>query len=531
MLATAPLFAAAPKGGAKIESIKAKVDVKSGSGNWKSAKQNTQLKNSDSIRTGSKSIARVKLADGSKILLLQNSQAEMENLSSVQRAIKLVRGRIRAVVRRVREGAAFQIKTPIGVASARGTEFDIEFVEDGGEMSVNVFSGQVGVAKLDELDNEILVNPGQSLKFGADGDIGDPIRSGAVPMERQEVVAEVVDSKVKDSVVAMAAEELRNADYQTAKSLIDVDGRRVRVEEYITRPAANQFKLVSLNERSTRFDYFTYTGTFNTALPDDLSVALEDVDGKLGSAAPTYYLTAYEMYMSNTRDSISDEGTGGHLVQIDVSGTGSSMQYTLTHDDGLGNITSSVVDAATLQLDGSYKVYNPIKDAYQLVSAANLDEALKVSVLDGDNYRNLTSADTYWKTRFNNTEFKINDVLKTSYAPKTGVTNILSIDADTNFTNAPVVTISEYPSGSGTLHNRLSLYYSDGSKLVYDNYIIDDDGNVATSEDFDGISSSADYQNALLNFNYQQKVKSTEMRDEINLVIDPRIGTMSGLIK
>jgi hypothetical protein len=50
-----------------------------------------------------------------------------------------------------------------------------------------------------------------------------------------------------------------------------------------------------LNERDSRFDYFTYTGTFNTTLPEDLSVALGEVNGKLGTDAPTYYLTDYEM--------------------------------------------------------------------------------------------------------------------------------------------------------------------------------------------------------------------------------------------
>ena len=132
---------------------------------------------------------------------------------------------------------------------------------------MDVLSGQVGVSRLGDLGSEVIVNPGESLKFGAEGELGDPIRTGAIPMDKQEVNAEVIDARVKDSVIAMAAEEMRNADYQTAKSLIDVDGRRVRVEQYIMRPAENKCKLVSLNESDTRYDYFTYTCTYNTALP------------------------------------------------------------------------------------------------------------------------------------------------------------------------------------------------------------------------------------------------------------------------
>jgi hypothetical protein len=64
------------------------------------------------------------------------------------------------------------------------------------------------------------------------------------------------------------------------------------------------------------------------------------------------------------------------------------------------------------------------------------------------------------------------------YAKKTSVTNTLAIDVDSDFSNAPITTLSEYPSGVDNLHNRLSLYYSDGSKTTYDNYIIDDEGNI-----------------------------------------------------
>ena len=41
--------------------------------------------------------------------------------------------------------------------------------------------------------------------------------------------------------------------------------------------------------------------------------------------------------------------------------------------------------------------------------------------------------------------------------------NILALDLDATFTNAAITTISESPSGSSSLHNKLSLFYSDGS--------------------------------------------------------------------
>jgi hypothetical protein len=319
---------------------------------------------------------------------------------------------------------------------------------------------------LGDLASEIILNEGQKIRFGIEGALSDPIRSGALPVNRDEVRNEVQIARAKNSIVAMAAEESRDADYQTGKSLIDVNGQRVRVEEYIMRPRADQFKLVVLNERPTRFDYFTYKGTLNTNLPDDLSIALKQIGGKLGSTAPDYYLTEYATEASNTIDSITDSASGGHLVKIDFDGT----NYTLT--DTADATHTRTIAAAELQSDGSYKIYNPVRDSFSLVTAANKDEALKISVLDtvSGSYKNLASGDIYWKSRFNTYSSFINQTAKTSYAKKNSVTNTLAIDLDANFTNSAITTISEFPSGTANLHNRLSLYYSDGSKTTYNNY-------------------------------------------------------------
>lgn len=508
---------------ARLESIRKQVEIQSaGTDSWTKAGEKTNLKTADRLRTGRGSVARIKLQDGTKVLILQNSQAEIENLSSTERTIKLLKGRVRAIVARLKGADHFAIKTPIGVASVRGTEFEVGFDEDSKNMDVKVRDGEVGVSRLGDLANEVILDPGDGITFGAEGDIGLPTQTGMLPPE-QAIQTEAFDSKVKDSFVAQAAEELRNSDYQTGKSLIDVNGKRVRVEEYIVRPTAKQFKLVALNERDNRFDYMTYLGTFKQDLPEDLSVALKQVNGTL-NVAPDYFLTDYQLTLSNTKDGIHDSASGGHLVQIGFDGT----NFTLTDPDDISN--TRTIQAAQQQADGSYKIYNPLKDSFSLVSAADKDQALQMSVLDNGNYRALTSGDTLWKTRFNSGSYDINSVVKSAYGQKT-IANVLAVDLDATFTAAPITSVSEYPEGSNSLHNRLTLYYQDGSKTTYDNYILDNEGNVAPRDAFSGLVTSAAYQNELQNWNYEQKVKSSEMSDEIDLVIDPAIGTMSGLIK
>ena len=85
-------------------------------------------------------------------------------------------------------------------------------------MQVSVNEGSVGVGKLGDFSSELVLHPGESIKFGLEGEIGNPMKSGGLPLDKNDVLAALYNSRVKDNVVAMAAEESRNADYQTGKS-------------------------------------------------------------------------------------------------------------------------------------------------------------------------------------------------------------------------------------------------------------------------------------------------------------------------
>jgi len=162
-------------GSARLESARRKVEIQRiDTKEWRPASRNTILKTNEKIRTGRRSTARIKLKDGTKILILQNSRVEMENLSSIQKTIKLMRGRLRAIVKKIKGAKNFQIKTPIGVASVRGTDFEVEYLEDSEDMTVIVKSGQVGVSRLGDLANEVILNPGDKIIFGPSGVLGNP---------------------------------------------------------------------------------------------------------------------------------------------------------------------------------------------------------------------------------------------------------------------------------------------------------------------------------------------------------------------
>ncbi len=121
-------------------------------------------------------------------------------------------------------------------------------------------------------------------------------------MTKAEFMNEVRMDMTKEQVQAAAAMEIKNAEYEQGKTMVDYFGKRVRIEEYIVRPQSDQFKFVALNERDNRFDYFTWLATFNTDLPADLSVANQSAFGEPWGSEPSYWIKQHDCAASNTVD-------------------------------------------------------------------------------------------------------------------------------------------------------------------------------------------------------------------------------------
>src|SRR4029077_16260053 len=120
------------------------------------------------------------------------------------------------------------------------------------------------------------------------------------------------------------------------------------------------------------------------------------------------------MGQSNTRDSVHDTASGGHLVQVSYD---ANHDYLLT--DAADPSHTPTVLAAELQGDGSYKIYNPLADSFSVVTAAQKDASTKFGVYlpENDSFKDLAPGDTLWKTRFNNYTHALNQAVKISYSP------------------------------------------------------------------------------------------------------------------
>jgi hypothetical protein len=466
--------------------------LKSGAYTWAQVSSGQVLAPGDHLKTVAGASATVTFDDASRVELNAGTSFTLNEAAPQASALELKLGSLKVWISK-RLNRRFQVRTPTAVCAVRGTEFGVT-VDGAGDTRVQMFEGLLAVA--DKAGNEVLIRNGESLEVTKDGlgrvtDAGT--RETGTTAERQAAKREVDLRMSKEEVQASAAEESKLSEFQEGKALIDVNGNRVRVEEYIVRPAADQFKLVVLNERADRFDYFFYHGTFNQALPTDMSIALRQIPGCIDVAC-NYFITSYRTARSNTIDNMLEVASGGHLVDINNNAVGAGDDVTAAYDPA----TASFVPLAA-----GRPFFQTLFDTYNLT-------------FNGVSHQSWAGANIQ------------NMVKNAALAPVfTNVTTVQNSPACA----PPNCTYNEI--GEGVFHDVIYASNGDGSIWEkYDSYVISDAGKIAKTSDFaaTGFGGTA-FKTTLLNWNFQTIVTASEFGGrKIDLVVEPKIFIQSGLI-
>jgi hypothetical protein len=159
----------------------------------------------------------------------------------------------------------------------------------------------------------------------------------------------------RDSLERAAAFENKANLYQEGKTLIDAFGKRVRVEEYITRPDPATFKFITLNFRDGRLDRGLFEVTANKPLPFDLAQA-----GNLWFSPegrkPEFFATKQRWVLSNGVDSIAQIAVDGDSQQVTFveqpntnSGNVFSPGVFTVHQTVFGNVYEFINGDSALQ--------------------------------------------------------------------------------------------------------------------------------------------------------------------------------------
>jgi hypothetical protein len=340
MLGISPAFMEA----AELRSTLGTVEIqKAGSGVWTQGRPRTEVQDGDIVRTGVGSQAELKMEQGHNMTLREKSTLKVDAQRGQEARFSLLLGRVRSFVAKLQPQSKFEIKTPVAVASVRGTVFELEVLENQ-TSRLSVLEGVVNYRDLAGIGAEVQVLQGQSVVVepGAAPRPAEPLpqelREGLVPASEQEpalaslkmeIQRETGLASFKEFFQTDAAQEMKVAQYQEGKTLIDAFGKRVRLEEYISRPDPKQWSFVSLNTREDRFDFTRFDLYAKNDLPEDMSVS--NLFGRNDHEEMTNWAVRTQRISSNSGDYYREWQDGGDPVKMTDSNGNKTTEVVFDH--------------------------------------------------------------------------------------------------------------------------------------------------------------------------------------------------------
>ncbi len=328
--------------------------VKKGATEWQPASIGTILENGDKIGSKDNSWVEISFRAGHQAKLGSNSFMIINQLE-IKTSLELFKGELFSKVKKLSKAEGYEVKTSQSVASVRGTEFKVTIDENNGKTLVSVYVGSV-LAKEIITGAEVIVPAGKYVIIKENtaptepDDIENLEKTASIfssktcpqdeddPMPPEEEEPEPPEEEDKISIKEDLREEMREAvndirvdmetarnivedtketDSSTGRSLRDVHGNLVRIEQYVVRPKPDTIQFINITKRSNykyggrmnvascgaRLDSFEAKATFNMEMPEKISDwfgFFKDVDEK----DLDFHPLRVEIKTSNQSDSI-----------------------------------------------------------------------------------------------------------------------------------------------------------------------------------------------------------------------------------
>ncbi len=311
-----PLLAAAQE--AKLLSFAGNVEIKADrDADWAAASDGMEIKESGALRTGEDGSAVVLMPNKSKVWVKENSGLEIEQRKTLASRLALLFGKMKVRVPHLMRKERFEVRTPAAVCAVRGTEFTVETTPEGA-MDIQVLYGEV---KLNftvppvKGKAEVRIPQGQGLKLE---EKGKPAKQALLTREQEyralenwnpgldpkERMAEIVEkendrAQIKQfaKVTAGAEQQVKafintakESDLEAGRTLKDIQGNMVRVEQRLIRPDPQTLQFFNIVKRPNYRDY-------------DYSTAMSQSYGfKYNGDAATNRLDMFQVNLGFDRD-------------------------------------------------------------------------------------------------------------------------------------------------------------------------------------------------------------------------------------
>ncbi len=272
----------------KIDFLIGKVSVKQISGKTVGAKLNMKIYVGDKVQTAKNSSAQVVIGKNIKVRIAANSEFELKKdeinqANERDTVLGLNFGKIWASVNKLKKDEKFSVETPTAVAGVRGTIFVVKQSDEG----TTLYVGGGAIALLSKLlGQEINCENGFMLSIGKDGSFsgikemsdqdkqdmmtGIPIffKQGSGSL-KDELKSEIDDEKSNLDKQKDKSDRLKSDDLTTGRTLKDIHGNIVRVEQIFRKSGANSFQILNITKRDDGLAYMDFTAYFNRVLPKD----------------------------------------------------------------------------------------------------------------------------------------------------------------------------------------------------------------------------------------------------------------------
>lgn len=183
---TAPGSTAAPTRTARISELRNTVSARlTSAAEWLTAREGEQINAGGGVRTGAESRVRIDTSDQSLIRIGPNTEFQLLEFSPqptdpVTR-LQLEAGKLWVQVTRALGGGSFEVETPAGVATVRGSLMSVEFERATGRLAVTCLEGECELR--DRAQNAMRLQAGEASEIVSIGQT--PLL--ARPMNRAEL--------------------------------------------------------------------------------------------------------------------------------------------------------------------------------------------------------------------------------------------------------------------------------------------------------------------------------------------------------
>ena len=304
-------------GEAKILSMSGAVEARqTREGQWVPASESMEVAEGGAVRTGGDGAAVLLLPNKAKVWMKESSSLELEQRQTLASRLALVFGRIKVRVPHLMRKEKFEVRTPAAVCAVRGTEFTMATTEEG-KMDLQVLFGEVKLKFFVPPDKgraEFYIPQGQGLSLEEKGKGAKPAllspkaerealenwNPGLKPEERQKELKQKENDRAQikefakvtnnaEKTVKTFLNVVKESDLEAGRTLNDVHGNLVRVDQRMLRPAPDEIQFFNLVKRPVynytkdsgaagfvyngdqgivnRLDYMQMTMNFNKDLP------------------------------------------------------------------------------------------------------------------------------------------------------------------------------------------------------------------------------------------------------------------------